>query len=119
MDFFRAIFFGVVRVSFRFSAQVLVFKEGRGPKNTRLGLDEVMFSTCAFPDIEDKRMTFFEHQHLSRKAKRNAHNTKENGAKKGLRYTTKVVGKDHARKIPADSALYLEKKLKKHQTEKT
>ena len=43
--FFRAIFFGVVRVSFRFSAQVLVFKEGRGPKNTRLGLDEVMFST--------------------------------------------------------------------------
>ena len=45
MDFFRAIFFGVVRVSFRFSAQVLVSKEGRGPKNTRLGLDEVMFST--------------------------------------------------------------------------
>ena len=53
MDFFRAIFFGVVRVSFRFSAQVLVFKEGMGPKNTRLGLDEVMFSTGAFPDIED------------------------------------------------------------------
>ena len=43
--FFRAIFFGVVRVSFRFSAQVLVLNEGRGPKNTRLGLDEVMFST--------------------------------------------------------------------------
>ena len=39
-----ALFRGV-RVSFRFSAQVLVFKEGRGPKNTRLGLGEVMFST--------------------------------------------------------------------------
>ena len=43
--FFRAIFFGVVRVSFRFSAQVLVFKEGGGPENTRPGLDVVMFST--------------------------------------------------------------------------
>ena len=31
--------------AFRFSAQVLVFKEVRGPKNTRPGLDEVMFST--------------------------------------------------------------------------
>ena len=31
INFSRAIFIGVVRVSFRFSAQVLVFKEGRGP----------------------------------------------------------------------------------------
>ena len=34
VDFFRAIFFGVVRVSFHFSAQVLVSQEGRGPGDT-------------------------------------------------------------------------------------
>ena len=42
---FFAPFSLVLCASFRFSAQVLVFKEGRGPKNTWLGLDEVMFST--------------------------------------------------------------------------
>ena len=49
--------------------------------------------------------SFFEHQHLSRKAKRNAHNTKENGAKKIPRYTTTVVRKDHEKKIHAYTAI--------------